>query len=176
MIQVTWDDRRVQKALADMAGRCDDLRPALSDIGELLAESAKRRFATATAPDGRRWAPNKPSTMRRYLTRFSGSQRKRGGGLTKRGAARAAAKKPLTGETKALRTTIAYTAEARKVTIHSPMEYAAVQQFGAKKGAFGRTRKGAPIPWGDIPARPFLGISDDDRDGVLRIVRRYVVR
>ena len=39
-------------------------------------------------------------------------------------------------------------------------------QFGAEKGAFGATSRGTPIPWGDIPARPFLGLSADDRDGV----------
>jgi len=27
-----------------------------------------------------------------------------------------------------------------------------------------------PIPWGDIPARPFLGLSDEDRSGILDIV------
>ncbi|MGB0955835.1 MAG: phage virion morphogenesis protein [Panacagrimonas sp.] len=45
----------------------------------------------------------------------------------------------------------------------APNKLTTIQQFGARKGAFGTTRRGAPIPWGDIPARPFLGISDEDR-------------
>ncbi len=35
-------------------------------------------------------------------------------------------------------------------------------------------KRGAPIPWGDIPARPFLGLSDDEAD-VRDIVARYLV-
>lgn len=50
------------------------------------------------------------------------------------------------------------------IEIGSPAEYAPMHQFGAKKGAFGRTNRGAPIPWDEIPARPFLGISDEDND------------
>lgn len=86
---------------------------------------------------------------------------KKRGGLTKLGAKRADAKKPLTGETKSLRSTITYQASKTGVTIGSPMEYAATQQFGAMRGAFGRTRRNAPIPWGNIPPRPFLPIRRD---------------
>ena len=41
--------------------------------------------------------------------------------------------------------------------------YAGAHQFGARRGACGTNKKGAPIPWGDIPARPFLGVSDADK-------------
>ena len=36
-------------------------------------------------------------------------------------------------------------------------------QFGAKHRAYGKTKRGAPISWGDIPTRPFLGVSDADK-------------
>jgi len=29
----------------------------------------------------------------------------------------------------------------------------------------------APIPWGNVPARPFLGLSSDDQRDVLEIMR-----
>jgi len=58
--------------------------------------------------------------------------------------------------------------------VGSVLEYAAVQQFGAKKGAFGRTRRGAPIPWGDIPPRPFLGLSDADRRSILDLIAEHL--
>ena len=50
--------------------------------------------------------------------------------------------------------------------------YATTHQFGALKGQFGfaafDTRAGAfEIPWGDIPARPFLGISADTEGQVV---------
>jgi phage gpG-like protein len=50
------------------------------------------------------------------------------------------------------------------------MVYAAAQQFGMKKGYAGRNSKGRPIPWGDIPARPFLGISDYDKATILDFI------
>lgn len=40
--------------------------------------------------------------------------------------------------------------------------YAAIHQFGAKQGQF-TIKKGRPIPWGDIPARPCLGVRDQER-------------
>jgi len=49
-----------------------------------------------------------------------------------------------------------------------------VQQFGAKKGQFGKTRRGAPIPWGNIPARPFLGVSVSDRSDILAILAEHL--
>lgn len=45
---------------------------------------------------------------------------------------------------------------------------------GARKGQFGRTSRGAPIPWGNIPARDFLGVSADDRVGIVDVLRRHI--
>lgn len=54
------------------------------------------------------------------------------------------------------------------VEIGSPMKYAAVQQFGASKRQFGKA------PWGNIPARPFLGVSGEDRRTILDILQGYL--
>lgn len=135
--------------------------PALKQISERLLDSTKQRFRTSTAPDGTEWAPNAPSTLFAHLGRFSGSFKK-DGALSARGSRRAGNKKPLIGESRALSTTINYRVSGAVAEIGSPMVYAPVHQFGARKGAFGKTRRGAPVPWGDIPARPFLGISAED--------------
>ena len=154
MIRVHVDSSGLQARLTSLADRLEDLRPAMEQVGEYLVEAAKRRFRDSKAPDGSRWAPNSPVTLLLHAARYKGSFSKRGGRPTKRGAARMAAKKPLIGESKSLSTQIHYRAGSRQVTVFSSMEYAATQQFGAKKGAFGRTRRlRAPIPWGDIPAR-----------------------
>ena len=47
------------------------------------------------------------------------------------------------------------------------MEYAAMQQFGGIKSEF-------PHLWGDIPARPFLGVSESDAEEILAIVHDYL--
>jgi len=54
--------------------------------------------------------------------------------------------------------------------------YGAAHQFGMVKGYAGRTRRGAPIPWGNIPPRPFLGLSADDETEIVRILRIYLDR
>lgn len=50
---------------------------------------------------------------------------------------------------------------------------AGTHQFGAPKGSFGLTSRGGPIPWGDIPARPFLGMSDGLQNGLMATLEKY---
>lgn len=96
MIRIEIDDHELQQALERLRSRVTDLSPVMRDIGELLVERAKQRFVTSTAPDGTRWQPNAPATILSYLDRYGGTRRK-DGGLSKRGASRAAGKKPLIG-------------------------------------------------------------------------------
>lgn len=152
MITIEIDNRKVLDALQELARRADNPKPALKEIGEALSESTKRRFETTKGPDGKTWAKNSPVT----LARKKGSR-------------------PLTGETGNLMDTIHWQLVGdNAVEIGSPMEYAATHQFGAKKGEFGRNRRGAPIPWGDIPPRPFLGISDSDETEVLETIQKHL--
>jgi phage gpG-like protein len=52
LITIEVDDVGLQQALKALRERVENLRPALKEIGEELAESTKQRFATSTAPDG----------------------------------------------------------------------------------------------------------------------------
>ena len=129
-----------------------ELKKPLHAIGEALKETRKRRFVTSTAPDGAKWGANKEFTLTAYGARF---------GAKARGAL-VASKKPLIGEAKRLSGEINFRVTGNSVEICSPVKYGAVQQFVARRGAFGKTRRGVPIPWGDIPARPFIGVSKAD--------------
>lgn len=168
MITIEIDSRPVLDALQKLSRRGGDLSPALKAIGNDLVESTQRRFATSTAPDGTPWAANSDVTLQRYLGLFSGSHKK-DGSLSKKGAARAGSKKPLIGESKSLSTTIDYQVMdgGRTLLVGSPEKYAAVQQFGASAREFGKA------PWGDIPARQFLGLSADDERNILDVLRGY---
>lgn len=167
LIEITYDDREVLAVLKELQARAADLEPALLEIGEDLVPRWKRRFDTSTGPDGRRWLPNTQTSIIRYLEGQSGSFGKRGK-ITKKGAARAMAKRPLVQEGY-LRDTLEYQLDGDTLLIGSPQKYAAVQQFGAERGSLG---KGAP--WGDIPARPFLGVSDEDRATILQTLTDYL--
>lgn len=193
MITITVDDRHVLDVLDALLARLDDLTPAMQTVGEYLVGSTKRRFATSIGPDGVRWAPNTETTYLRMIEKAHGVTLK-SGQINQKGANLALTKKPLIGETHRLSSEISAQADRDSVEIGSPMVYAAVQQFGAQMGEFGRysqvsrwrkyekgdfrkhagTVKGFPIPWGDIPARPFIGLSEVDADQVLAIVGEHL--
>lgn len=76
-------------------------------------------------------------------------------------------RRPLFGPNGVLSSQIFYDAGPNSVEIGSPEPYAAMMQFGGTKSAF-------PHLWGDIPARPFLGISEEDRVGILATVEEWL--
>lgn len=167
MITVELDAAEVRRALQRLEESARDLQPVLRAIGELLVESTKERFRGGVGPDGSPWPPNRPSTVLAQLRRRAGADTLRRGEAAPRVAAGSAGKRPLIGESRRLSSEIAYEVGPDQVAIGSSLVYAATQQFGAPRGAFGRTRRGAPIPWGDVPPRPFLGLSAvDDRSVV----------
>ena len=144
------DAERRLRALAE-AGH--DLTPAMRDIGEYLVRTTKDRFADERGPDGAPWEPLSEHTKRR-------KRRNAGRILTEHGY--------LGGQ-------IVYQAEPTAVEAGSPLVYAGTHQFGAEEGSFGSTSGGRPIPWGDIPAREFLGLSDADGDEIEDILRGYLL-
>lgn len=140
------DDREVLAALARVQERIGNMRPLLAEIGEDMAESTKKRFDTTTAPDGSPWLENSLVTL----------QHKQGS-------------TPLTGETGTLHESInSNVLSATAVEIYSPKDYGAMQQFGGTKAEF-------PHLWGDIPARPFLGLSEEDKANILDLTVDYLL-
>lgn len=129
--QVTVDDQDVRAALAGLADRAADLRPAWEEVGSLLHAEALRAFETETGPDGRRWPPLAAATLRR-------TPRRRGGQILQ--------------DTRRLLQSVTYRADAAGVTVGSNVVYAAIHQLG---GRAGRGRKTV------IPARPYLPIRPD---------------
>ncbi|AWI83059.1 phage virion morphogenesis protein [Alloyangia pacifica] len=165
MIRVDLTTNEISAALKRVSDALSDLSPLMQDIGEYMVKSTKDNFADAESPDGKKWAPRKQSTMDAY------ARRKDTPGPT-----------PLIGPTKSLSGTISYEASGDSVEWGSKMIYAAVQQFGAEAGEFGArmgvNKKGQrffmPIPWGNIPARPFLGIGREQELEVMELVAEHL--
>ena len=166
-LSIRIDDAELQAALARLIQRSGSPSPVLKAIGESMAESTRRRFETSTAPDGSRWAPNSRVTIERYLDR-PGAYSKKTGRISAKGATLAMNKKPLVGRTRLLGNQIVYQASGNAVQIGSNRIYAAVQQFGAAARQFGKA------PWGAIPARPFLGVSAEDKADILETVADFL--
>jgi phage virion morphogenesis protein len=174
MIRIEIEDQQFQAAMQALSAAAGDTRPALRQMGEQLVESTKARFRDGVRPDGERWAPNTEATYLAYLSPYSGSFSKRTGRVLKAGADRAMGKQPLIGESRRLSSEIEYQVGDGYLEVGSGLKYSAVHQFGAAKGAFGATKRGAPIPWGAIPARPFLGLSAQDEQDAIAALREHL--
>lgn len=145
----------IRRALAEMK----DGRPMFEDIGEYMVTSTRERGLRGLSPDGTPWAPKKQSTLDRYKARGYGN-------LTR----------PLIGPSRRLLREVQRFVSNNGVTIGSALIYSGVMQGGAMKGAFGTDRRGRPIPWGTIPARPWLGISRDDEAAIVEIADEFAGR
>ena len=143
-IQVDYDDKEVTRMLRRLIDAGINPRPALLEIGEELVDSTKKRFETQAGPDGTPWARNKPSTIKR---------KGRDQPLTGGGTLMDQINYQLTGND--------------TLEVGSPTIYAAMQQFGGTKAQF-------PNLWGDIPARQFIGVSDEDEDKIVDIFSLYL--
>lgn len=152
----------VQNQLRRLAERGANLTPLLKNMGEQVLNSTQERFDTSTDPDGNRWASNSPVTFARLL----GSRHtNKSGKINARGVSRVMSKKPLI-LSHTLQGSIRYQLNGQSVMVGTNMVYAKMMHFGGTKSAF-------PHLWGDIPARPFLGISATDKQVLERMVVDY---
>ena len=142
----------VERRLRALVAAGHDMTPAMNNIGEYLVRATRDRFDDEEGPDGTPWKPLSETTKAR-------KRRNAGKILTLEGYLRVPVYRPT----------------PTSVEVGSPLIYAGTHQFGAEKGSFGSTGKGASIPFGDIPARPFLGLSDADRDELTDILRDYIM-
>lgn len=167
---VEIDEAEASAKLSDMVSRMERPIGFYKGVGEYLTEVAiPRNFAAETGPDGSPWASLRPLTVARREAK----------GQTPIKILRASG---------AMAAGINYAASDSQVQIGSPAIQAAVMQFGAAQGSFGaaigRTRPTdkrpksqdyfAHLPWGDIPARPFLGLSPADEEKIIRIAARWL--
>ena len=139
-------EEQIAQALNNLLTKSSDLSPAFKDIGEHLIESTQQRFFDQETPDGEAWEPLSELTLSRK-TRTD---------------------KILT-ESSTLSDTLNYQLGSDELHFGSPLEYAAMMHFG------GTTSPDSMFPNKEISARAFLGISDDDEDEILAILKSYLV-
>ncbi len=143
MITIELKSDAVTPALERAAAVLADTAPVMAEIAEYLVVSTKRRFPTGKAPSGAPWAAKSPVTLARQ-----------GGKADAR---------PLFGPSKMLNAQIFPGSGPGFAEVASDRGYAAMMQFGGTKAQF-------PHLWGDIPARPFLGFSEEDEQNIVRLI------
>ncbi len=150
-INVEW----AEAALVALSRSLTDMTPVMEKIGEALVDRNQQGMLAGESPDGSFYAPRSPVTIARY------QRLKMSYGL------------PLDVQGD-MRNDIFHQADATEVNWGSNAIQAAVMQFGAVKGAFGTAPNGSSIPWGTIPARPFIGVSAEDQVHILDLLEKWL--
>lgn len=155
-IQITIDSTQVEALLSHIKNKADHLEPALASIGQVLKERVRLTFTDLKTPDGVTWKPLSPVTKFNRAKRVGGGvYNKAGTRTTKKFTDAYLSANPL-NDTGVLRDSIAYQLSGQAVEIGTNAPQAAMMNFGAKQGAFGKNKRNTPIPWGDVPARQFM--------------------
>jgi phage virion morphogenesis protein len=149
MFTIELNDAATIAVLNRAAARFDDMFSLNEEIGEILVLSTNKRFTTFTAPDGEKWKPRSPATIAKYGRK---SNSVTSNPLVKDGF---------------LSKSIASEPERDQVAIGSNSVYAAMMQAGGTKAQF-------PHLWGDIPERPYLGLSREDIADIVPTVEEWM--
>jgi len=161
-ITIEVDDRQIMAALQNLVDAGDDLTPVMNEVTGVFREATQGAFDKEADPaTGDPWADLSDVTKKRRAKKgkWPGKKLQVDGHLAN----------------------IQSDYGADYATVFSPEKHAKTQQFGAKKGQFGslsivRTRQVVPLPWGDIPARPFFGLSDKERQEIIGIAKKYLAK
>ena len=146
ILKVKIDAKQLEKELGAIAQRSKNLRPAYQAIGNYLVGETQDRIKRETSPDGTPFAPLKLSTRK---------AKERKGKIRK-----------ILQQEGTLVATIAAQVQGDGVAIGSNLPYASIHQLGGEAG-----RNKAV----DIPARPYLGLNDDDQEEVTGIVEDWLL-
>lgn len=181
--KVTLNDEAARAALQALIDRMDNPRGFYADVGEHLLNSARENFDREAGPDGIPWKRLMPKTVKRR------EEMK----LTPIRILRARGR---------LAGSLNIAVSDNEVRIGTPVKYAAIQQLGGEikrkeristifqhydartdtldqkfrkksKSNFARDVK-VKAHTITLPARPFLGISKEDQDEIIRISRRWL--
>lgn len=166
-LSVTLDavqcERRLQKAIRNLS----DMTPLFDEIGSMLVASTDRRFEDQAGPDGKRWPALSAATLLIRAQGGIGGKKQvysQSGKLTER-AQRIFNAAIILEVSGALRKSITHKPERNLVTVGTNRVYAALHQFGGKAG------RGKKV---QIEARPYLGLSQDDRTSIVIILNKAV--
>jgi phage virion morphogenesis protein len=159
MTGISYEVKGSEEALADLAravAAFDDATPLYDNIGAGLVISTQERFETESGPDGSPW----PQSIR---VKFEGGK--------------------TLSDTRRLVGSLTHEANASGVAVGTNVIYAAIHQVGgvikAKTSKGLRFRAGGNGGWVTkqsvtIPARPFLGLDDEDEAMISDIAGDYL--
>ena len=142
-IEIEFDNKEVHEKLLNLAQRTENLRPLMKNIAGIFAYSTEENFKEEGRPDN--WVDLAESTKKQRT-----KKRKWPGQI-------------LQVEGK-LEASINTYYDNDSAVIGSNLEYAAIHQLGGQAG------KNKSV---EIPARPYLLLTNDDYDEILHNIEKY---
>jgi len=162
MIKITIDDRKVQTLLKDLQGRLKDMSPVMKKVAGIMHDAVEENFEKEGRP---KWKPSIRALKQ--------------GGKTLQ-------------DTGQLASSISSRYDRNSAQVGTNKAYAAVHQFGGGIPALTITpknakalkiptaqgfifRKKARLPARNIPARPFLKVTDGDMTDIKDALKTYLL-
>ena len=136
-IKLAYIDR-VESVLDNLSTATADLRQPMRVIAQGMATEVDLGFSREEDPWGEAWERLSDVTLSRR--RGSSAQ--------------------ILSDTGVLSNSFHADSDNKSAQVGTNDKRAGTLQYGAKKGAYGRTSRGGPIPWGDIPPRAMVPIKD----------------
>lgn len=151
MFSLELHDEELRAMVDRLETGLSDMSEVTNKIGEFLAESHQQRIEKSLgAPDGTAWAAKSPFTKSKDPRPLYDT-----GDMVRR---------------------IHHVYGPDFVSVSVSGVKVRTLHFGAAKGAFGQTTTGQPIPFGDIPARPFMGLSQTDQSNIADALTEWIER
>ena len=143
-IEIEFDNKEVHERLLDLAKKTENLRPLMKNIAGIFAYATEENFKEEGRPD--KWQDLAESTKKQRTKR-----RKWLGQILQ-----------LEGK---LATSINTHYDNDSAVIGSNLEYAAIHQLGGQAG------KNKSV---EIPARPYLKLTDNDYNEINHEIEKYL--
>ena len=142
---------RLTQRLNAQANSLLNLQPLWQAVGMYVQkQTIKERFDKEQAPDGTKWKPLSPARVKQRLKRHKTGNMK------------------ILQDVGELRRSIQYETGQNYVRIGSNLKYARIHQFG---GIIHFTKRKGSVT---IPARPFLGVTPNERKHINDMLRAYL--
>lgn len=152
---------RLNRALTRLKELFEKRSPLTRNIAEILLAGVQENFLQSGRENGGSgtWKPLSPVT------------------LSRRGKA---ANSPILRVSNLMYQSLTTSHDNDTAAVGTNKIYAATMHFGAKKGEFGTYRgpsgtwKPRPIPWGDIPARPFMHATAQELEDIADFLEEQI--
>ena len=143
-IEIKIDNNDVERKLLELAQKSENLRPLMKNIAGIFASTTEENFKNEGRPD--KWTELSEATKKQRT-----KQKKWPGQILQ-----------VSGQ---LASSISTQYDDESAIIGSNLDYAAIHQLG---GQAGKNKKV------EIPARPYLKLTDDDFNEILDATEQYL--